>query len=109
VMITGGNPRATTGVGFGFLPGAVIDQHFLRRNRANRLLGVLDRHPGLVGFGIDEGTALVCSGDEVRAIGRSYVSVFVPQPGGKPIRIEILENGEKASLAALIKDAARRK
>ncbi len=106
VMITGGSPKARTGVGFGFLPGAVIDQHFLRRNRFNRLLGVLAQNPGLVGIGIDEGTALIRVGDELRAIGRSYVSVLVPQPSGSPMRVEILENGEQASLRELQESAA---
>ncbi|HEX7615725.1 MAG TPA: cyanophycinase, partial [Thermoanaerobaculia bacterium] len=43
--------------GFGFLPGAVVDQHFIRRRRSNRLLSVVLEHPELVGVGIDESTA----------------------------------------------------
>jgi cyanophycinase len=109
VMITGGNPVATTGKGFGFFPGSVVDQHFLRRNRVNRLLGVLEGHPGIVGFGIDEGTAIIATGTEVRAMGRSYVTVFVPQLNGAPVRIEVLEDGEKADLAELAADATKRK
>lgn len=108
VMITGGNPKAKTGPGFGFLQGVVVDQHFLRRNRVNRLLGVLNSNRGLVGIGIDEGTGIVCAGDEIRAIGRSYVSIFVPQPRGQPMRVEILNDGENANLKELIQDAARR-
>ena len=46
VMIEGGDPRAKVGRGFGFIRNAVIDQHFLKRSRMNRLLGVLaDRPP----------------------------------------------------------------
>src|SRR5207244_2058174 len=45
VMITGGNPKATTAAGFGFLPGFVVDQHFVKRDRKARLVGVLDAHP----------------------------------------------------------------
>ena len=41
--------KATVGTGFGFLPGAVVDQHALKRSRVNRLLGVLADHPDLVG------------------------------------------------------------
>lgn len=108
VMISGGNPVPNTAEGFGFLPGSVVDQHFLRRNRVNRLLNVLQRNPGLVGFGIDEGTAIIASGTEVRAVGRSYVTLFVPQPAGKPVRIEVLEDGEKADLAELVAAAGRR-
>ncbi|MBV9879712.1 MAG: cyanophycinase [Gemmatirosa sp.] len=49
--------------GLGFLHGAVVDQHFLRRQRANRLLAVVLERPSLVGVGIDEGTALVVAPD----------------------------------------------
>lgn len=45
--------------GLGFLPGAVIDQHFSERQRLARLLSAIVQHPGLVGVGIDEDTALV--------------------------------------------------
>ena len=58
VMIEGGNPRPQVGRGFRFVTNAVVDQHFLRRNRVNRLLSVLAERPHLIGLGIDEGTAL---------------------------------------------------
>lgn len=109
VMITGGNPVARTGPGFGFFPGSVVDQHFLRRSRVNRLLGVLVDNPGLVGFGIDERTAIIATETEIRAIGSSYVTVFVLQPSGKPVRIEVLEDGESADLAELAAEAAKRR
>ena len=107
VMISGGNPVARVAPGFGLLPGAVVDQHFLRRSRVNRLLGVLENHPGLVGFGIDEGTALVVTGTQVSVVGRSYVMVLVPQAQG-PVRIEMLEDGEEGDLLELSREAARR-
>jgi cyanophycinase len=44
--------------GFGFLHGAIVDQHFIRRERNNRLLSVVLERPTLIGVGIDEGTAL---------------------------------------------------
>ena len=106
VMITGGNPSAKTAEGFGFLPNVVIDQHFLRRNRVNRLLGVLLRHPGLAGIGIDEGTALVRMGDQLRVVGQSYVTLWVPQADGLPPRVEVLRHGDTTSLASLAKEAS---
>ncbi|MEE2826987.1 MAG: cyanophycinase [Planctomycetota bacterium] len=99
VMIAGGNPMAKTSAGFGFLPDTVVDQHFLRRNRVNRLLGVLHQHPGLVGIGIDEGTALVCSGDALRVVGQSYVTLWLPRPGKLPVQVEVLKPGDTTSLA----------
>ncbi len=49
--------------GIGLWSDALIDQHFLKRQRFNRLLaGVLD-HPELVGIGIDERTGVVLQPD----------------------------------------------
>jgi cyanophycinase len=45
--------------GFGFITNAVVDQHFFRRKRHNRLVSVVLEHPELLGVGIDESTALV--------------------------------------------------
>ena len=58
VMIAGGRDKPTMGRGFDLIPNAVIDQHFVKRNRFRRLQCVLQQHPQLIGFGIDEGTAL---------------------------------------------------
>jgi cyanophycinase len=44
--------------GFGFLSGVIVDQHFVRRERLNRLLAVILERPRLLGAGIDESTAL---------------------------------------------------
>jgi cyanophycinase len=43
--------------GLGFFRGVVVDQHFVARQRLNRLLTVILEHPDLVGVGIDEDTA----------------------------------------------------
>src|SRR5690606_23155268 len=40
--------------GFAFLPGVAIDQHFSQRQRQPDLLSVIQRHPRLLGIGIDE-------------------------------------------------------
>ena len=63
--------------GFGFLPGAVVDQHFIRRRRSNRLLSVVLEHPQLVGVGIDESTALDVGPDgRWRVLGESAAMIF---------------------------------
>lgn len=59
--IARGNVAVDTG--FALIDGVVIDQHFLRRKRHNRLISlVLERAPHL-GAGIDESTALVVRPD----------------------------------------------
>ena len=105
LMIVKGRGEAVVSRGFGLVSDVVIDQHFLRRNRVRRLLGVLATHPGHVGLGVDEATALeVDLGTRrLRAIGESYAVACVPaSPGGvEPPSIEVLKPGDEADLAAL--------
>lgn len=62
--------------GLGFLHNAIVDQHFIRRQRANRLISVVLERPALLGVGIDEGTALDVAPDGRWSVfGRSAVIV----------------------------------
>jgi cyanophycinase len=73
------NPRVDVvamGPGMGFLPGVVIDQHFAQRGRLGRLVTALLLQPAVLGFGIDENTAILVSGDEFEVIGESAVTVI---------------------------------
>ena len=56
--------------GFSFLPGSAIDQHFAQRGRFADLLPVIQRHPKMLGIGIDEGTAIVVTGAQADVIGQ---------------------------------------
>lgn len=100
VMIEGGDPQARVGRGLGLLPGAVVDQHFLRRSRFDRLLGVVAARPGLVGLGIDEATALVVEGDRWGVVGRSYVVACRAGRDGRPPHIVALGEGDAGTFAA---------
>ena len=63
--------------GFGFLSGAIVDQHFIRRRRSNRLLSVVLEHPQLVAVGIDESTAIEVGPDgKWKVLGESAAMVF---------------------------------
>lgn len=108
VMIAGNSRQARTkpdlSQGFDFLPGAVVDQHFLKRKRLQRLLGALTTHPELIGLGIDENTALVVNirSRLLSVIGDSYVVACVPDPkGDQPARVEFLKAGDQADFSAL--------
>jgi len=71
--------------GFGFVPGIVVDQHFIARQRSNRLISVILEHPDLLGVGIDEDTAAWVRPDgTLRVIGTG--SVMVIDPGGASVR-----------------------
>jgi cyanophycinase len=67
-------------VGLGFLKNAAVDQHLLRRNRQFDMLEVIDKHPELLGIGLDEDTAIVVAGDRFDVIGRSYAVVYSNTP-----------------------------
>lgn len=101
VMIAGGRTEVTEGRGLDLLPGSVVDQHFMKRNRAGRLLDVLTRHPGLVGFGIDERTALIVRGNRLSVLGESYVMACLPGATGRAPRIELLKQGDETDMASL--------
>ena len=60
-MIARNNPVPDVQTGFQLLPGTIIDQHFLKRNRQPRLRRALHDHPGLFGLGIDESQPLLQS------------------------------------------------
>jgi cyanophycinase len=62
--------------GFGYLKNAAIDQHLLKRNREKDLVAVVNRHPQLLGIGIDENTAVVVEGNRAEVIGASKVAIY---------------------------------
>ncbi len=72
------NPRmeiVEMGPGLGFLPGVVIDQHFSQRGRLGRLISALIQEPAVLGFGIDENTAMVVSDSQIEVIGQGSVTI----------------------------------
>ena len=89
--------------GFGFLHNAIVDQHFIRRQRQNRLFSVVLERPGLLGVGIDEGTVLEVAPDgKWTVLGRSSIMVFdaraakvtsAPALGATDIRVSVLPAG----------------
>lgn len=62
--------------GLGFLEKAIIDQHFIRRMRNNRLISVAIENPGYTCVGIDESTAIIVEGEKATVTGTSQVIVL---------------------------------
>jgi len=60
-------------LGMGLLENTIIDQHFLKRNRYNRLISALSAHPDLICVGIDESTAIIVHGNKATVAGESQV------------------------------------
>ncbi|HEY1953322.1 MAG TPA: cyanophycinase [Gemmatimonadaceae bacterium] len=91
--------------GFGFVTNAIVDQHFIRRQRENRLFAVVLERPSLLGVGIDEGTALEVAPDgSWKVLGNSSVMILdarrsrvtaatSPTLGGAEIRVSVLPAG----------------
>ena len=72
------NPRLDTVTlepGMGFLPQVAIDQHFSQRGRLGRFISALVQQPAVLGFGIDENTAIAVNGDEIEVIGEGAVTI----------------------------------
>ncbi|MEP6669431.1 MAG: cyanophycinase [Chthoniobacter sp.] len=73
--------------GFALLRDCAIDQHVIARHREEDMQPVIAAHPELLGFGIDEGTALIVQGNRARVIGASRVVVtdhgYTPGPDGR--------------------------
>jgi cyanophycinase len=106
VMIRDGDATPVEARGLDLLSNAIIDQHFLVRNRLWRLEQMLEAHPHLIGLGIDEATALVIHLHtwEMRVLGESYVVACVPRSPGQAPRIEILKPGDDVTLSQLVED-----
>jgi cyanophycinase len=55
--------------GFGLLSNSAIDQHVNTHEREHDLVKVIEKHPELLGLGIDEGAAIVVHADSFEVIG----------------------------------------
>ncbi len=65
-----------TAPGLSLWPEVIVDQHFLKRQRFNRLLSAVLDHPAKLGVGIDEETAVVVTREGWEVIGDSNVMIL---------------------------------
>ena len=78
--------------GLGMLKNVIIDQHFVKRSRYNRLLTAIIENPAIKGIGIDESTAILVKNGKAEVVGESQVIVFSNPRASK--------NSSKGKLAA---------
>ena len=97
VMICGGESEPILGIGLDLLPRAIVDQHFLARNRIMRLVNAVDQHPDRIGLGIDEQTAVVVQGNQAEVMGNSYALV-VKKTSEKVVHIQSVAAGNSFAL-----------
>ncbi|WP_084490281.1 cyanophycinase [Niabella ginsenosidivorans] len=70
--------------GLGLLQHTIIDQHFIKRSRYNRLLSALAAYPGYYGVGIDESTAIIVKGNKATVVGESQVLRLIAE---EPVKV----------------------
>jgi cyanophycinase len=66
--------------GLGLLPRVIVDQHFIRRSRYNRLLTAILENPEYLGIGIEESTAILTGQDSAEVVGAGQVVVLEVNP-----------------------------
>lgn len=103
VMIRSGKNKPSIGTGFDLLPGTIIDQHFLARNRINRSLAAVRKHPDRIGIGIDEGTAILVQDEQIEVLGNSHVLVITAPKVAEPLKVRSFARGAKFRLTDFAK------
>lgn len=104
-MITGNQkkyPEAETGFitieadnielteGLSLLPDVIIDQHFVKRQRLNRLVAAAIENPDQLCVGIDESTAIIVAGNTATVTGISQVIVIKNSGNEKTLKNGLL-------------------
>ena len=96
--------------GFGFLPDAAIDVHINQRpNGEGDLAQVVAAYPGLLGIGVDAGTAIVVHGRQFEVIGGANARVTITDGllhDGKPYYF--LSLGDRFDLSRRVATRASR-
>ncbi|MBI5594543.1 MAG: cyanophycinase [Elusimicrobia bacterium] len=107
VMITGEGDftrldaaKVATAPGLGLLADTLVDQHFLRRQRQNRLFALLLGRTDLLGLGVDEDTALLVDGPDAEVVGPSVV-MAVRASGMDSLAVEVLRPGRRYPLKSV--------
>lgn len=85
--------------GIGLLPGVIFDQHFLIRQRHNRLFGLISRFPDKLGIGIDENTAVLIENDRrLIVVGASKVMFIDAKGRSGAFLVHVLKSGDRFDL-----------
>ncbi|NNK89165.1 MAG: cyanophycinase, partial [Saprospiraceae bacterium] len=87
--------------GMKFIPGLIIDSHFIQRGRFGRLAEAVARHPHLLGIGLAEDTGLIIENcNRFTVIGSGMVIIFDPSELTHN-NVEILDEGIPLTMSNL--------
>lgn len=106
IMITGNGDfsvidanKVETSEGLGLLDGVIVDQHFIKRARENRLFGLMLKYRDQMGLGVDENTAAVIEDGRVEVFGTGAVMIVHPQAGAEEaLSLELVRPGQAYDL-----------
>ncbi len=107
-MIQEGRDPPIVATGFDFVPFAISDQHFLKRERLPRLLRVLADHPGHFGIGVDEATAVAIRGRTMTVLGDSKALLVLAARHDRPQIVVECKAGDSADLVTWQRAARQR-
>jgi len=62
--------------GFAFIKNFVINPHIISAKRETELINILDWHPELIGFGVDDETTLIVKNGIIQMIGNGPVYIY---------------------------------
>jgi cyanophycinase len=92
-LLSAGNVEVKEGLGY--VTEAILDQHFIQRQRQNRLISVVLEHPELPGIGVDKQTSIWIRPDRTfEVLGAGWVMIF----DARRSRIRRDRGGPKAHL-----------
>lgn len=87
--------------GMKFIPGLIIDSHFIKRGRFGRLAEAVAKHPHLLGVGLAEDTGMIIENcNHFTVIGSGMVIMFDPASLTHN-NVQILEEGTPMSMSNL--------
>ena len=72
--------KVETRSGLGLVTGVLLDQHFVRRNRMNRLISVLQGSTESCALGVDEDSAISVENNTVETFGESALVILHRRP-----------------------------
>ncbi|MBI3541999.1 MAG: cyanophycinase [Deltaproteobacteria bacterium] len=95
-----GAGAVTTSEGLGLLADTIVDQHFLKRQRQNRLFGLALEHPDKLCIGVDEDAALaVVDNRYAEAHGKANQVLMIRSQGGPGfLGVTLLGDGQRFDL-----------
>lgn len=84
--------------GLGLCRGVIFDQHFLKRQRQNRMFAAILKHPEIVGLGVDENTGLAIEDGRFGTVLGDKVMRVEAVSGRRSLCVDLYHEGESFEL-----------